>query len=215
MSAEDHTDNTITVIGTGRADAVPDLLLVSLAVVGGGADVAEALDAASASTAAVAQSLSAAGVAPVDVATADLSVNQRWGEKNRVTGYDCLQSLSVVLRDLAASGRILREVATAAGSALRVDSVSRSISEPGAAQAAARTEAFAEASAKAEQLAELAGRRLGAILSIDETAGGGPHPVMRNAAKAVALGSGARDVPIEAGSQRLETSLLVRWTLVG
>ncbi|MDQ6936846.1 MAG: SIMPL domain-containing protein [Actinomycetota bacterium] len=208
------SDNTISVSGTGRVDVAPDVLLVSLALEGSGADVAGALDAASASTMAVLDALRAAAVEPADVGTSHLCVNQRYSDHGRITGYECRQALQLVLRDLDTSGRVLREVATAAGSALRVDDVSRSVSDPAPAAALARAAAFGDALAKAEQLAELAGRRLGAILNIEEAGGGGGPRADRLSLGPVARAASA-DVPIEQGSERIEATLVVRWNLVG
>lgn len=208
------SDNTISVSGAGRVDVAPDVLLVSLALEGGAGDVAGALDAASASATAVIEALRAAAVEPADIGTSNLSVHPRFPDHGRVTGYECRQGLQVVLRDLDASGRILRAVATAAGSALRVDDVSRAVSDPAPAAALARAAAFADALAKAEQLAELAGRRLGAILSIDEALVGGDRRATRSSLRVATLDASAQ-IPIEQGSRRVEATLAVRWTLVG
>ena len=73
----------------------------------------------------------------------------------------------------------------------------------------ARQAAWENALAKAEQLAELADVELGAVLTINETS----YTPIRYAERAVAETAYAAGVPVEAGTESVQISLQVTWSL--
>jgi uncharacterized protein len=91
-----------------------------------------------------------------------------------------------------------------------MDSLAWSFSDPSALAEQARERAWTDARAKAAQVAALAGRSLGTVVRLRESAdaAGLPRPMLKLAADAGAM-------PAEAGEATVTASLLVRWLLVG
>jgi len=126
-TSEPRAERLISVTGTGRASAPPDVMRVQLVATALRPTVAAALAASEQVVSAIRAVLAAAGVAAEDASTLGLSINaeQVWNEKTgpRTTGYRSEHRLAVVLRDLAAAGRLLGEALTAGGDDLRLDGV--------------------------------------------------------------------------------------------
>jgi uncharacterized protein YggE len=108
-----HEDaRTVTVTGTGWAEAPPDLMLVSVGVECRGESVEEAYAAAGQGLARVGSVLRSHGVAPADIRSAGLTVRAdlawRDGEGQKLVGYVAAGSLMVRLRNIgSASANIL------------------------------------------------------------------------------------------------------------
>lgn len=210
---------TVTVSGFGVASAPADSMLVRLTVRGEGADVATALDAASTALPRVTAALRAGGVGDRDLATTSISVGEHYDHrKDEQTGYVCRNHLRVLLRDVAGSGRLLRDVATAAGDALRIDDVSLQIVDISDLAVRARQAAFEHARLQADQYAKLAGTRLGEVVSVRDGGGsrGNDHIVNLADGAASARGGmeGAAALPVEAGELNEQTMVIVCWQLL-
>jgi hypothetical protein len=201
--------DTVTIVGAGKAAGVPDVLRTSYRVTARGADVGSALDGASEAMRRALDVIRAHGVADRDIATGQIHVDERRGERGQRLGFECYQSLVVTTRDVSRSGELMRNVAEAAPEELSIGYVSMAIDEPEPLLEAAREAAFADAQEKAEQLARLAGRRLGAVLRIADDIGYAVYP--RAAGKSVAMATPS--VPIEAGEDELEARVRVTWQL--
>jgi uncharacterized protein YggE len=201
--------DTVTIVGAGKAAGVPDVLRTSYRVTARGADVGSALDGASEAMRRALDVIRAHGVADRDIATGQIHVDERRGERGQRLGFECYQSLVVTTRDVSRSGELMRNVAEAAPEELSIGYVSMAIDEPEPLLEAAREAAFADAREKAEQLARLAGRRLGAVLRIADDSGYAVYP--RAAGKSVAMATSS--VPIEAGEDELEARVRVTWQL--
>ena len=202
--------DTVTIVGAGKAAGVPDVLRTSYRITARGADVGVALDAASAVMRRVLDVVRAHGVADRDIATGQIHVDERRGERGQRLGFECYQSLLVSARDISRSGELMRNVAEAAPEELSIGYVSMAIDEPEPLLVAAREAAFADAQEKAEQFARLAGRRLGTVLRIADDSGYDVYP--RTAGKGVAMAMSS-SVPVEAGEDELEARIRVTWQL--
>lgn len=206
---------TVTVTGFGRASARADSMLVHLGVQGEGNDVATALDAASEALPRVIAVLRAGGVADRDLATNSISVDERYDhQKNRQNGYVCRNQLRVVLRDLSGSGRILRDVATAGGDALRIHGVSLQIADVTTLAVQARHAAFTHARLQAEQYAQLARARLGEVLDVHDGASPTPRGYSGAFPRSASYESAAVGVPVEAGELSEQATVTVSWELL-
>jgi uncharacterized protein len=201
--------DTVTIVGAGKAAGVPDVLRTSYRITARGSDVGSALDAASEAMRRALDVIRAHGVADRDIATGQIHVDERRGERGQRLGFECYQSLLVTTRDISRSGELMRNVAEAAPEELSIGYVSMAIDEPEPLLVAARDAAFADAQAKAEQFARLAGRRLGTVLRIAEDS---RYEVYPRAAKSVRLTAMA-SVPVEAGEDELEARIRVAWQL--
>ena len=201
------SDDSVTVTGRGSATGTPDVLSVRLALVGTGPRVDEALDAASAAVDATTAVLRRNGLNPDDIRTGQIQVYQRYDDKGEPRSFESRQTLMVTLREVDASGRVLREIASAAPRELQIDNVTLAISDPAPLRVQAREGAFADARATAEQLAGLAGRRVGAAVSIVEPDADSPGGVW------IAQARSAKAVPVEVGEQDVTASVTVTWRL--
>jgi uncharacterized protein len=203
--------DTVTVVGAGKAAGVPDVLRTSYRVTARGADVGLALDAASEAMRRVLDVVRAHGVADRDIATGQIHVDERRGDKGQRLGFEAFQSLLVTARDISRSGELMRNVAEAAPEELSIGYISTAIDEPGPLLVAAREAAFADAREKAEQFAALSGRGLGSVLHIADDS---DHPVFpRAAGKGAMVMAAMSSVPIEAGEDELEARGRVTWRL--
>jgi uncharacterized protein YggE len=197
LAAETREAPRITVTGEGRAEAVPDLAVITLGVTTQGATAAAALADNSTRLAAVLARLRAAGVADRDLQTSGLSLGPRYDYGNnrppRLVGYEATNQLAVRVRALDALGTILDAAVTDGANTL--GGLAFSLADPQAARDAALAAAVAEARRKAAIVAEAAGVTLGPVLSISEqVAYAGPQPMPR-----MAMADSAAAVPVAAG----------------
>jgi uncharacterized protein len=202
--------DTIIIVGAGKAAGVPDVLRTSYRISARGADVGLALDAASEAMRRVLDVVRAHGVADRDIATGQIHVDERHGDKGQRLGFQGYQTLLVTTRDISRSGELMRNVAEAAPEELSIEYVSMAIDEPEPLLVAAREAAFADAKDKAEQFARLAGRRPGTVLRIADDRGYVVYP--RATRKGLTMAAMSA-VPIEAGEDELEARIRVTWQL--
>lgn len=199
----------VRVSGVGTAVAAPDILRVMLAVESTAPTVEQALEDADAAARRVLDALADLGVAERDVQTVDLQLHSRDRPDGEQTdGYVARQTLSVTLRDLEEAGATIGAAVEAGGEAARLQGLTFALEDDTALREQARDEAFADARRIAEQYAELAGRELGRLVSIEEQSGGarpGPMPL--------AEAADAESVPLAPGTTEVTVTAHVRWAL--
>jgi hypothetical protein len=199
----------ITVTGEGRVDRVPDLATISLGVTTQADSAAAAMAANSTGVAAVLASLAAAGIAERDIKTSGLSLNPNWtgydSSAPRIDGYTAANLVTVQVRAVDDLGRVLD--AAVQDGANTLNGLTFGLADPGPAMDEARSLAVADARRRATLLAEAAGVKLGPILSISDSPGGGaPSPVYR-------MEAAAQPVPVAAGEVTLTASVTVTWAI--
>jgi hypothetical protein len=171
-AAAQEAPRTITVSGMGEVTAVPDMAHVSVGAQSEAATADEALSATSAAVAAALEVLKAAGIEDRDIQTSGISLSPRmvWPTDGngapRVDGYVASNQITVRVRDLAELGDVLDAVVKSGANTL--GGVSFGLSEPRAAEDAARRAAVEDARARAELYASAAGVTLGAVQQIAE-----------------------------------------------
>ena len=168
----------ITVIGEGAVLAEPDILRLHAGVEVRRASAAESFAAVRAAAARLSQVLGQAGIEPRDVTTVELSLGPEYEAYPKVAAYRAAQGVEVVVRDVSQADRVIDAVA-GVGEEARLNGVAFELSDQAAALAEARVRAFRDAAAKAAQYAELAGRPLGRVVSVNEEHGFGPPVPMR------------------------------------
>jgi len=200
--AAQEAPRVITVTGEGRIEAAPDLATLTAGVQSEALTAAPALAATSQAMQAVFDALAAAGIAPADMQTSQLSIDPVWAEdgSGRIRGYSASNLVTIRVRDVARLGAVI-DAASAAG-ANRVFGIGFELAEPRAQADAARERAVADARAKAELLAKAAGVTLGPVLSIREGGEPAPGPMfaraeMADAAAPVAQGVVGIDARVE------------------
>jgi uncharacterized protein len=186
----------VTVTGEASVAGVPDMASLSLGVTTTGDTAAEAMAANTKALNAVMERLKAAGIAPRDMQTSNLSLNPNMtgydSAQARIAGYTASNQLTVQIRALDSLGGVLD--ASIQDGANTLNGLSFGLTDSRPAMDKARAEAVADARAKAELLVKAAGANLGKIVSISESGGyTGPQPMF----KAFAADSAA--VPVAGG----------------
>jgi uncharacterized protein YggE len=205
---------TITVTGEGTAEAVPDLLTLTLAVEVRRDAAGAAYDDAGEATSAVTDALRQHGVAGLDLRTSGLNLRAElvWAENQgqKVTGYVASATLVARVSPPTAAPAAISAAVAAGGDSLRINGIEQGFTASSAVAAQAQETAWREAEAKAARFAALAGARLGQVLSIDQRPEhGSPVPMMGDMKRAFA----SEGVAIEAGSVAVSASVMVQWEL--
>lgn len=204
---------TVTVTGSGTAEAAPDLLTLSIGVECRRDNAGDAYASAGESSAAVTAALRGRGVESRDIRTSGLNVRADvvWqeGRGQHITGYVASSLLNVRVRDLAAGPGIIAAAVEAGGNDVRLDGAQLGFADTTAVLALAREAAWSDARAAAAQLAGLAGAELGAVVSVRQ------HPLP---SAPVPVGGMQRafasdSVAVEAGDLGVSTSVTVEWEL--
>lgn len=195
----------LDVSAEGRTTRVPDVATIRAGVVTQNASAAAALAENADRMARVLAALKRAGVAPRDIATANvgLSPQYRYGENVPpvITGYQATNTVSVRFRDIAKSGAILD--ALVKEGANQIDGPTLSLDKPDAALDEARMDAIRRARTRAELYAKANGMTVARVVSIAEQSenSGGPQPVfaarmMKAADASTQIAPGEQDVTV-------------------
>ncbi|MET1021130.1 MAG: SIMPL domain-containing protein [Arthrobacter sp.] len=206
---------TISVTGTGSAEAVPDLLTLSIGVECRRDDVRAAYGEAGRVSAAITAVLRGHGVANPDITTSGLNVraevNWQEGRGQVVSGYLASSVLSVRIRELGTSSEVIAAAVAAGGNDVRLNGLELGFADPAAVTAQARAVAWQDALETAGHYASLAGASLGRVISVAQQTG---HPAPIPVAKmqrAVAVES----LAVEAGESSVSATVGVVWELQG
>jgi uncharacterized protein len=198
----------ITVVGSGTAQAVPDVADWSFGVQSDAETASAALKAASEATRRILGALRDEGIAKEDLRTEQVSLYPRTTDDGRaVIGYSASSTVHATVRDLGKAGSIV-DAAVGAG-ANQVYGPSLRVSDNRAQYRAAIEAALDDARARAQALAAKAGVTLGGPVAIVESGGGTPGPVYdRGMAQA-----GGAEVPIEPGVDEIAATLTVTYAI--
>lgn len=210
MASPVFAQATLTVTGEGARNVAPDMAVVTLGVTERAARASDAMSAASSTAEAIIQRLGAAGIAPADMQTTDLSLypvreNDMTGQA-QFEGFEASNQLTVQVRDLETLGPVLQAVLE--DGANRLSSLSFTLQDPRPVMNEARRAAVEDARAKAQLYADAAGIALGSIRSISEPTDrdDSPRPMMAMEA--------ARGVPVQAGSTEITARVTITWELL-
>jgi uncharacterized protein YggE len=199
-------DRTVTVMGQGRATAVPDTAVVRIAAVHRAASVADAF-------AGVASAVAAIGTAARRfteerrIASRGMQVWPAHDHQGRQSGFEARHSVEIGCPDLDAASALLDALVGAVGDRLQVEGVGLQVAEPGPLVTEAREAAYADAVVRATHLAGLAGATLGPIVSLTE--GGGHQPF----AQELAAASMKADTSFEPGETAISAVVTATWQL--
>jgi uncharacterized protein YggE len=209
-----HKPRSVSVTGTGSAEAVPDLLTLSIGVECRRETVAEAYGDAGTRSAAITSALRQHGVDSTDMSTSGLNVraevNWQEGHGQTVTGYLASSMLTIRIRTLSASSEILAAAVAAGGDDVRLNGLTLGFADPTAVEAQAREAAWQDARTTAEHYAALSGAGLGRVLSLTQHAGAQPPVPVAKMQRVVAAGS----LTVEAGESGVTAMVGVVWELL-
>jgi uncharacterized protein YggE len=204
---------TVSVTGTGAAEAAPDLMMVSIGVECRAESVAAAWSRAGSSSDTVASTFRRHGVAGGDIRTTGLNVRAdlvwREGEGQTVTGYVAASTLTVRLHTPGSASAAISDAVQAGGNDVRLNGLELTFADDAEVRARAREAAWLDALRSALHFARLASGRLGRVLSITDTVAPQPPvplPRMQRAASVEALS-------VEAGETSVSVAIRVVWEL--
>jgi len=188
---KDVQKDTIVVSGKGEITAKPDIAKISFSVMEENVDVSRASDIVNTKIKKIIDTLKADGVAEADIKTTSYDISPRYNYTNSTTypyggtqvlaGYDVTQSVSLKIRDLSKSSKIITDLGTLAvtnmsGLNFTNDKYDDLVKE-------ARDEAIVQARNEAKKLAKSLGVRLVKIVGYSE--GGNNYPTYYDRAVSV------------------------------
>ncbi|AOT04052.1 SIMPL domain-containing protein [Arthrobacter sp. U41] len=205
---------TISVTGSGSAEAAPDLLTLSIGVECRREDVGAAYGEAGRVSAAISAVLREYGVANPDITTSGLNVraevNWQEGRGQVVSGYLASTVLSVRLREPGRSSEVIAAAVAAGGNDVRLNGLEFGFADPAAVTARAREAAWQDALTAAGHFASLAGASLGQVVSLAQQSGHpAPIPVAR-----MQRAAAVESLTVEAGESSISATVDVVWELL-
>ena len=171
---------TFNLSAYGETRIAPDMASISLGVMTEGKTAAEALAANATRMTAVMASLKKAGIAEKDIQTSGLTLNPQYryveNQPPVLTGYQVTNQVTVTVRDLRRLGAAVD--ATVNAGANQVNGINFGLSDPTAAENAAREAAVKALTAKADLYARATGYRISRLVTLSEGGGYTPQPPM-------------------------------------
>lgn len=170
--------NSLAVTGTGQVTIAPDIAYVSIGVHTESSDVGVAVANNAREVDSVMAALQAAGVSTEDMQTTNFSVYsyEDYNFEGQPTGYvySVDNTVYVTVRDLASMGDLLDSAVSAGANSIW--GIQFDVADRSEAIAEARSLAVNDATQQAEEMAELTGVRLGDLVSVSYSTGGGFDP---------------------------------------
>ena len=212
---ENKSKAIISITGTGKISATPDIARISSGVVSQAKTAAKALQSNSAAMTRIIAGLKAADIGAKDIQTSGFSVNPTYfyDQKNRqnppkIIGYQVRNQIHITVRQREELGNILDKMITLGAN--QINGISFAIDNPQKLQDSARKRAVEDAVRKVKIYVAATNSKLGRIISISE--GQARPPVRQFVQRAEALSVRA-DVPFEAGEQTVSIQVNITWEL--
>jgi uncharacterized protein YggE len=203
---------SVTVVGSGKASARPDMAQVQLGVVTRNPTATRALQDNNEAMGKLLETLKACGIAKKDVQTVNFAVVPQYkrgphGEQlPDIVGYQVNNEVQVKVRHLDSLGQVLDDVVQQGAN--QVHGINLGVTEPAPLRDEARRKAMADARHKAELYAHEAGAEVGQVLLIQEATPQPPRPLYLGVARAEAAA-----VPIAEGEQEYHATITVTYAL--
>lgn len=210
----------LTLSADGRSTRVPDLAVFSAGVTTQAKTASAALSQNAEQMNAVIAALKASGIAERDIQTSNLSVNPVYGQPRAdangnvsgepvIIGYQASNQVEVKQRKIGNYGKTIDTLVNAGAN--QVSGPSFQLDNPDAASDEARIEAMKKARARAELYAKAAGLTVKRILTISESGGYAPQPMVMYA-RAEAMMAKAPS-PVAAGEVQVGANVTVTFEL--
>lgn len=209
-----ETLRTLSVNGTGRVKAAPDVADINIGVLEQAKEAADASQKAAASMDAVVSALLDLGIDEKDIQTTSLNLNARYdwnSEPPKITGWEASNMVSVTVRDIDAVGEVVDTVVEAGAN--QINGISFRVEDPTEAEMLARTAAVEDARAKADQLAADAGVEIVGIVSISESGGQQPQPIYMERAEMAFAADTAAATPVLPGEVELSVNVYIQYEI--
>ncbi|MGD9893331.1 MAG: SIMPL domain-containing protein [Dehalococcoidia bacterium] len=186
--------NSVLVRGEGVVDADPDIATLTLGAAVRRETPVAAFDRARELAESLVALFTGRGVERRDIQSTTVSLDPEFGQPSpnttdrRVIGWRASSLFAVKLRDLGRIPAILQESTALLGEDAQIQGISFGLEDADALISRARAAAFSNAQRAAGELAQLAGARLGEVISIDEQCAPSPAPLQgMQAPRAMAL----------------------------
>ncbi len=190
---------TLNLSAYGETRVTPDMATINLGVNTEAPTAAGAMQANAAQMTKVIAALKRAGIADKDVQTSNLNLSAQYdyvqNEPPKLRGYQASNQVTIVVRDLAKLGQAVD--ATVSAGANQVNSINFGLSDPSAAENAARLQAVKALAAKANLYAAATGYKVQRLVTLSE--GGGYTPPSPVPMLAMARFDKAESTPVAAG----------------
>lgn len=200
------SSDTVTVTGTGTVDGVPNEASFDFTVQTKGKTASAALTQNGTDTQAVISAVEKTGVPEANIQTQQVSLDPvTTSDGTSIIGYTASNTITVSKLAIDKSGAIV-DAAVGAG-ATDVSGPSLDISSQDSLYASALKAAVTQAKSKAQVLADATGHTLGDAVTVVEGSASTPLPF--------AVGSAAKSpsTPIEAGTQQIQATVTVTYSL--
>lgn len=210
----DPPQRTISVSGTGKVNAPPDMATIRTGVQTQMETASEAVKANNATMARLLESLQENRIAKKDIQTSNFSVSPvyqrdpRNRNQNKIIGYRVSNQVQVRVRNLPKLGETLDAVIKAGSN--QISGVTFGVSDPSGLLDQARSKAITEARSRAGVYAQAAGVKVGPVHAISEQVSNPPRPQMYGRSMAMEMAS---SVPIATGEQSFQATVHVVYYL--
>ena len=211
----------LTVSADGRSTRTPDLAVFSAGVTTQAKTASAALSQNAEQMNAVISALKASGIAERDIQTSNLSVNPVYGQPRAdangnvtgdpvIIGYQANNQVEVKQRKIAGYGKTIDTLVSAGAN--QVSGPSFQLDDPDTASDEARVEAMKKARSRADLYAKAAGLTVKRILTISESGGYAPQPMVMYA-RADKMMASAAPSPVSAGEVQVAANVTVTFEL--
>lgn len=199
-------------------DIAPDTATISAGVTSEAPTATEALRQNSTEMQKVVDRIKALGIATRDIQTTGINLNPRYdydqsNQRPIFRGYQASNRVSVTLRKIEETGRVL-DALVAAG-ATDLNGPSFSVADDTAAKDQARSRAVARADAQAKAYAAMLGFGGTRVLAVSESIAGGPMPFEMKARNVSGETAAATAAPVEPGMVSAGVTVTVTYELTG
>ena len=211
----------LTISADGRSTRTPDLAVFSAGVTTQAKTAAAALAENAERMNAVIAALKASGIAERDIQTSNLSVNPVYGQPRSdengnmsgepvIMGYQASNQVEVKQRKIGNYGKTIDTLVSAGAN--QVSGPAFQLDNADAASDEARIDAMKKARARADLYAGAAGLKVKRILTISESGGYAPQPMVMYA-RAEAMSAKAAPSPVSAGELQIGANVTVTFEL--
>ena len=205
----------------GEVRVRPDIAILQAGIVSEGKTAAEALAQNTPALARLVEAVKAAGIAPGDLMTSQVSLMPRMtqppvspGPKPpraaTIDGYEARTGLTVTVRDLAKAGPLIDALAKAGAN--EMSGISFGLADESKAKDTARLKAAEAARARAELHATALGVKVGELVSIVEAEAEVPGRGAGDV-RAFRMAAGAAPISVEPGEITVTSSLRTVWRI--
>ena len=205
---------TLNLSAVGETRIAPDMASINLGVNTEASTSAKALAANAAQMTKVMTALRAVGIEAKDIQTSNLSLNAQYDYVQNLPptlrGYQAANQVTIIVHDLSKLGQAVD--ATVGAGANQVNGISFGVSDPSAAENAARQKAVKALLAKANLYAAASGYKVARLITMSE--GGGYSPPQPMPMMAMArMDKSADSTPVSAGELSVRVDVTAAYEL--